>query len=157
MDNSAAQTTQPVSGANPTPPASTTSQSAPMAAPQSSSPMTPQKPSGSTNKGLILSIIIVVLVVVGVGVYAFMSKQSPSSDSMNSLTSQVSHAPQMSVVPSNAMQMNQGAQGNGLTSGTTNTDLTQDANTLNKQLDSASSEMNNVDQGLNDQPANLSQ
>ena len=140
-----------------------TVQSAPVTAPSSPqppvspSPMTSPKQSDSSSKGLIVSIIIVLVVVVAVGVYAFMSKQSPNSIDSQTVATKTSSMPHLSVSPSQAMKMNSATQSNGLTSGTTNADLTQDASTLNKQLDSASSEMNNADQGLNDKPADLSQ
>ena len=137
----------------------TTTPSAPVQPTRTPAPTTSTPPASTPkspiNKGLWAAIIIVILVVAGVGTYAFMSKQRTMTQGTTAMTDKTMQKPSESPQQSPSPTMT--TQATGLSNGNTDANLDQDAATLDKGLNSTNAELNSADQGLNDQPADLSQ
>jgi hypothetical protein len=90
---------------------------------------------------LVIFIIVMIALIAGMLLY---KKQTPTTQP----TSQVVQNQQPTAVPTVSNP-------NALPSGTSDTQLNQDSQTINQSMSSIDSDLNSVDQGLNDQQTNL--
>jgi hypothetical protein len=110
-------------------------------------PLAPQTPPKS-KKGLFVALAIIILLII-FGTLAY-SMRKPSSPGVSEVL--VSPAATQGVSPTDT---NKGSTL--LPTGTNDTQLNQDLQSIDTKIGTAESEIGNVDQGLNDQPVNLTE
>lgn len=129
---------QPMVQQPPTPPAQV-----PPSSPQTAAPSSPK-----SQKGLLIAAVLIILVIIsGIGFYLM---QRGSSTYIKS-SSNIQPTANQTIAPTKT------TDNSALPAGNSDSQLEKDAQTVNTQLDTATNDLGSVDQGLNDQPVNLSQ
>lgn len=152
MDTNPAQTTPVPSPAPVVPPIQVQTPPVATAAPVAPGPMpeqpTLQSSSGGSHK-ILITILIVFIIVIGAGI-AYMMLVSNATTQLPEKLTTVAPAPQLSptIDPIEEKKMMQQKD-------TSDTQLTQDVTETDTALQGLDTQINAVDKGLNDQPANL--